>query len=264
MVLNFEWKVGELLPLPDSADLGAASAALPGGAYTTLRTYGGRRFLRLQDHIERLARSAGGELPPPWVREAMRAALGATAHPESRLRLTFAPPRLFVSVERFTPLPADLYRDGARCATVPLQRERPQAKDTAFIATAASAYRRLPAGVHEGLLVTPEGAILEGLSSNFFAVRQGTLRTEGARALPGITRSLVLDVAEGILPVELTAVHVADLTGVQECFVTSASRGMLPVVAVDEVVIGTGRPGPITTELRRRFDARIDAEAEEV
>src|SRR5262249_23484336 len=56
---------------------------------------------------------------------------------------------------------------------LPLRRDNPHAKDTRFIATAGEAYARLPAGVHEGLLLSEDGDILEGLSSNFFGVAGG-------------------------------------------------------------------------------------------
>jgi branched-chain amino acid aminotransferase len=169
-----------------------------------------------------------------------------------------------VAVEPFTPPPGALYREGVRCAIVGARRAQPERKDTRFIAAAETEYQRLPAGVHEGLLVAPDGAILEGLSSNFFALRDGVLHTEGHRALPGITRSLVLDAASGLVRVEQEAVRVSDLPTVSECFITSASRGVLPVAQVDAVTIGRGRPGPITVELGCRFQARIDAEAEEI
>ena len=117
--------------------------------------------------------------------------------------MTFAPPELFASVEPFEPLPESLYEDGAWCVTVPLRREEPQAKDTRFLASAQGAYRDLPAGVHEGLLLGEDGALLEGLSSNFFAVVDGVLRTEDARALHGMTRALVLELARGVVPVSL-------------------------------------------------------------
>jgi branched-chain amino acid aminotransferase len=263
MVKTFEWRDDHLVPAGDAVDMAGASAHLPAGAYTTLRTYGGRRFLRVDDHTGRLARSAGEPLEPARLRAALRAALGATGHSESRLRVTYAPPRLLLSVEPFPPPPESLYREGVRCATVDLRRQRPQAKDTRFIAAADAAYRRLPPGAHEGLLLADDGSILEGLSSNFFAVREGVLRTEGERALPGITRSLLLDVAVGLLPVQPSAVRVDELPAVSECFITSASRGVLPVVAVDTHTIGDGRPGPLTTELRRRLEDRIAAEAEE-
>ena len=90
------------------------------------------------------------------------------------MTLTWAPPRLFAAVEPFTPLPAALYESGVSCLTLPIRRENPHAKDTRFLETAAAAYGSLPPGRHEGLLVAEDGAVLEGLSSNFFAVREGS------------------------------------------------------------------------------------------
>ena len=84
---------------------------------------------------------------------AWRPRCARSAHPESRIRVTFAPPALFASVEAFEPLPESLYESGAWCVTVPLRRERPQAKDTRFLPSAQEAYRDLPPGAHEGLLV---------------------------------------------------------------------------------------------------------------
>lgn len=260
----YEWTRGHLLARGTASNLSASSSDLPEGAYTTLRTHSGTRVLRLADHARRLAASAGSALDLAVLRAALRAALTTCGHPESRARITFAPPRLFLAVEPFTPPPESAYRDGVACAVVGAQRTHFDRKDTRFIATAESEYRRLPGGVHEGLLVAEDGALLEGLSSNFFALLEGVLRTEGDRALPGITRSLVLEIAEGMVPVALRAVHVDALAAVSECFITSASRGVLPVVRVDAVTIGRGTPGPVTGELRRRFEARIEAEAEEV
>ena len=263
MVKTFEWRHGTLEEVGDAPDLTAASAVLPAGAYTTIRTYGRRRFLQFDDHVTRLSDSAEAPLSPEALHDAVRAALDATQHPESRLRVTFAPPRLFVSVEPFVAPPEALYRDGARCVTVPLHRDRPLLTDTRFLATAASAYRTLPSGIHEGLLVADDASVLEGLSSNFFAVVDGTLRTEESRALPGITRSLVLEAARGLLPLELRAPRQDELPRAAECFITSASRGVLPVVEIDGLRVGDGRPGQVTKELRRRFEERVASEARE-
>ena len=166
---------GEVLRLAGSgSSLQAASQDLPNGAYSTLRTYRRDRVLRLAQHVARLNETAAlqgsaGSLDEGRVRSAIAQVLAATAYAESRLRLTFAPPRFFVSVEPFAPLPAALYRDGVACVTVPLHRTNPHAKDTRFAARAATAYAALPAGIQEGLMVAEDGAILEGLSSNLFA-----------------------------------------------------------------------------------------------
>jgi len=263
----FEWQDGVLVQKGAAETLQAASDGLPDGAYTTLRTYGRDRVLRLEQHVARLNDSVArlGErqaLEGASVRRAVTAALQATAHPESRLRLTFAPPRLFVAVEPYTPLDDALYQEGVACVTVPVRRADPQTKDTRFAATAAATYRTLPLGAHEGLLVGEDGSLLEGLSSNFFAVREGRLYTEETRALPGVTRSLILELARGILPVSTIAVRLADLPSVTECFVTSVSRGILPVVSIDGQIVGDGRPGLVTRDLMARFTRLIDRDAE--
>jgi branched-chain amino acid aminotransferase len=263
---TFEFDRGVLQPVGSGAGLQAASAALPDGAYSTLRTYGRDRVLRLAQHVARLNEStalqgSGGTLDQTFVREAVAQALKATRHPESRLRLTYAPPRFFVSVEPFVvPLEA-LYRDGVACVTLPLHRANPHAKDTRFATQAAAAYAALPEGVHEGLMVADDGSILEGLSSNFFALIGGSLHTDETRVLLGITRSLVLEVARKVVPVVTEAVALVDIPSAAEAFITSASRGILPVVRIDGTAVGDGRPGPVTRDLIGRFQALIDREA---
>ena len=95
--------------------LAAASARLPDGAYTTLRTHGGHRVLRLREHVRRLEESLRllgrpAFLPEERVRRGLAEALRVADHPDPRLRVTFAPPRLFVPVEPFEPLPESPYR----------------------------------------------------------------------------------------------------------------------------------------------------------
>lgn len=266
---TFEATSGGLLELSEGLSAREASAELPDGAYTTFRTHGATKVLRLADHVRRLEESArlqgrGGALPVERVRSAIAAAIERTGHPESRFRLTWAPPRLFVSTEAFEPLAESLYRDGVWCVTVPLHRDNPRAKDTRFIREAGDAYDRLPAGAHEGLMVAGDGAILEGLSSNFFAVLGGALYTEEERVLAGLTRSLVLEVAADLLPRASRALQRDELALAEECFLTSASRGVLPVVTIDETAIGAAVPGPLTREIRRRYERQVEKEAEDV
>ena len=243
------------------------AGALPDGAYTTFRTHGAKGVVRLPQHVLRLNESIAlqgghGAVDEARVRQAIAAALERTRHPESRLRLRFAPPRLFVSVEPFQPLPAALYRDGVACITLLLRRPNPHAKDTRFVAAAEAAYKAFAPGVHEGIMVGEDGALLEGLSSNFFAVLGAVLRTEAERVLLGITRSLVLEAAAPVLPLEPCAVRRADLPRVSEAFVTSVSREVLPVVRIDDRPVGDGRVGPKTKAVIQRFAALVEREAE--
>jgi branched-chain amino acid aminotransferase len=266
-VASFESGPGGLSLLGRHDSLAAASQALPEGAYTTLRTYGGNGVVRLAQHLARLEESVAlegtpGRIDPAAVRRALAEALATRALPDSRIRLTFAPPRLFIAVEAFSPLPAQLYAEGVACVTLDLHRDNPHAKDTRFIATARDAYSRLPEGVAEGLLVAPDGAVLEGLSSNFFAIREGALRTEEARALAGVTRSLALEVAESLLPVRRVAVQRDELPLVDEAFVTSVSREVLPVVRIDGRPVGEGSVGPKTRAIMQAFEAPVARERE--
>ena len=244
-----------------------ASALLPQGTYTTLRTYdGGRRVLRLGEHLERL-HAAGAAVPGPpiderRVRAGLAEAIQSVAPGEARLRLTYAPNGLFVCVERLDLLPESLYREGVVCVSVPLRRSDPRVKDTRFIEAATSAYHALPAAAHEGLMIAEDGTVLEGLTSNFFAVREGILHTEDERVLPGITRALVLDLARGLLPRATDAVRLDQVPELSEAFLTSVSRGVLPVVRIDEIAVGGGAPGPVARELGRRLEALVEREAE--
>jgi branched-chain amino acid aminotransferase len=267
LVVCFEASGGGAVRIGGHDSLAAASAALPDGAYTTLRTYGGRRVVRLDRHLARLEESVALQGRPatvdqPAARTAVSGALDATGFPESRLRLTFAPPRLFVAAEAFRPLPPSLYRRGVACVTLPLRRENPRAKDTRFIAAAHDAYARLPAGTEEGLLVADDGSLLEGLSSNFFGVVEGVLRTEQERVLLGVTRSLVLEVAAAVLPLEPRAVRRGELERLDEAFLTSVSREVLPVVRIDGRPVGGGRVGARTRRVMDGFASLVAREAE--
>jgi branched-chain amino acid aminotransferase len=265
MVETFLWLDGRLEVVGAHPSMAKASAALPPGSYTTLRTYAGRRVLRLAQHARRLGESLEPARPElvgeGLLAPALAAALERTAHAESRIRLTFAPPRLYVSLEPFTPLPPEAYAAGVACVSVPVHRENPHAKDTRFIATASATYASLPPGVEEGLMLAADGSVLEGLSSNFFGILGGTLRTEGERVLAGVTRSLVLEVAAGLMPVEIRAVTAVELKLLEEAFITSVSREILPVVRIDGVRLADGRPGPLTRRLIAAFAALVAREA---
>jgi branched-chain amino acid aminotransferase len=266
-VLTLEATPDGVKCLGEDGSLAEASARLPEGAYSTLRTYGGHGIVRFEAHLERLEESVRlqgrrASLDRGTARRLVGAALEEGRHPESRLRLTFAPPRLFASVEPFRPPPPDRYEQGVACVTLSrVHRDQPHAKDTRFIGTARRVYGDLPEGMEEGLLVADDDSILEGLSSNFFAVLGGALCTEEERVLAGITRALVLEVAEGRLPVARRPARRDELPRVAEAFITSASRGVMPVVRIDDATIGDGRVGRETRGIIRAFEELVRKEA---
>jgi branched-chain amino acid aminotransferase len=266
-VSTFSWASGALHSTGSAPSLAEAQAALPDGSYTTFRTYKGRSIVRLEQHRRRLLESVGlgnedDLLPRGTLRRAVTAALDATGHDESRVRVTFAPPALHLCVEAFSPMAQELRQKGAACITVLLHRDQPHAKDTRFALTASRLVFGLPTGIHEALLVDVDDSILEGLSSNFFALVDGVLHSEAERALLGVTRSLVLEIARDVTAVREEAIRRTDLPRTTECFITSVSREVLPVTRIDAVPVGGGVPGPLTTEIARRFAELVAGEAE--
>jgi branched-chain amino acid aminotransferase len=264
----------EQLPL-EVESLDAASACLPSGAYTTLRTYERRKVLRLDDHLERLVQSARRLdaaarvlLTHAQLRHALGLALDRTGFAESRVRITLAVPKgdLFISVQPFdlASIPPELFQQGVAVMVCPFVRHETQAKATTSIASLHGVQATLPAWAHEGIMADAQGRLLEGLTCNFFAVFEGVLRTANENIVVGTTRALVLQVAQGLVPVALEPVRVRDLDRVSECFITSVSREVLPVVRVDDRILAEGRPGAVTLELLRRFRAHVRAQAETV
>jgi branched-chain amino acid aminotransferase len=146
-----------------------------------------------------------------------------------------------------------------------LQRENPKAKLTGFIETAAAVRQQLPVGINEAIMVGADGRLLEGLSSNFFAMNSGVIWTAEQGVLSGITRSLVLEViGETSLSLKLEGVRFSDLGKIEEAFITSASRAVQPVTEMDGKPVGTGRSGPVTRRIIQGYEERLERELDTI
>jgi D-alanine transaminase len=110
------------------------------------------------------------------------------------------------------------------------------------------------AGAFEAWLVDAEGHVTEGASTNAWIIdEQGRLRTRdlSANILRGITRKTLIDLA-GELQMTVTEAPftVEEAKRAKEAFFTAASAFITPVTSIDGVIIGNGRPGPISLRLR--------------
>ena len=261
-----------LKPAPLSLDQG--TRLLPGGGYTTFRTFGRFRVLRLEEHFLRLeetARLAGKlvQLDREKISLGLHQALAAYPANEMRVRVTLdlerAPGTIYILVDELhTPGDED-YRQGVGVVTRQMQRQNPKAKLTSFISTASAVREKLPPGINEAVMIGEDGRALEGLSSNFFAVTSGVIWTAEQGVLSGITRSLVLEViAEEGIPLRLEGVPAADLGRLDEAFITSASRAVLPVTIIDGQAVGDGLPGPVTRRLMEGYHNRLERELDSI
>jgi branched-chain amino acid aminotransferase len=252
--------------------------------FETLRTYGGRAFA-LPRHLARLAASAARvfiELPvsvEQLGREVESAIVGA-GNAESYVRLTLTrgvgeslgldpglsrhPLRVVIVTPLQSP-PSEQYRDGVSVITQRSERvtdgnAAAGAKVGNYLTAVLANREARLANAAEALIVDRRGRVVEGATSNVFAVlADGTLVTppEQDGILLGITRETVLAVAAELgLPVRFQSLPVEELTQASEVFVSSSIRELLPVVRIDERVIGEGRPGPVTARLLAAFRER--------
>jgi branched-chain amino acid aminotransferase len=117
-------------------------------------------------------------------------------------------------------------------------------------------------GYDEAILLDPDGYVSEGTGENIFIVRKGRLKTTPLTSiLEGITRNAVIELAreQGIVVLEerftRDEMYIAD-----EVFVTGTAAELTPVREIDNRRIGTGKPGPITAALQKRFFAIVRGE----
>ena len=252
----------EAAPYTAESLLDAARHEPAEGVYTITNTFERTKVLKIDAHLNRLEDSARREgiplaLDRPRLRAALRQLIEEADYGDVRFRVTVPradPSRLILSCEPFHRLPASVYEQGVRVVLIHgAARHNPAAKTSGWMVDRQAIEAALPEGVFTGILVGEHGELLEGLSSNFYAILDGELWTAGGGVLPGIAQQIVLEAAPGVLPVRREAPLAADLPRLAEAFLTSASRGIVPIVQIDDAVLGDGQPGPLTRDLRERY-----------
>jgi branched-chain amino acid aminotransferase len=261
---------GAYLPL-DKAYLPVQDLAILRGygVFDFLRTYHGRPF-KLRQHLDRLANSAwlvGLDLPHSLeeIERIVRDTLARNPLAEANIRIvitggvsgdaiTPAPtPGLLVLVTPVLSYPPECYDQGVKVITVELERYLPGAKTINYIPAMIALKQARLAGALEALYLNRQNHILEGTTTNFFIFRAGQLITPKDDILPGVTRDVVLQLAQDQFEVVERAISLAELDQADEAFITASNKEIMPVHQVNEVWIGLGRPGPQTRWLMERF-----------
>jgi branched-chain amino acid aminotransferase len=274
---------------------GAADAVVPvydhgflygEGVYETLRTYNRVPFL-YDRHMRRLRASAQHlRLDVPFDDAALAkrieetvAAAGEMKEAYIRILLTrgvgelnYDPkstpaPSLVIIVKPLDEPPARVFTDGIAISLVPILRNHPGSvnpliKSNNLLNNALAmqeAYRR---GGEEGLMCNYRGELAECSQANFFMVRGGVALTPKSKAglLEGVTRGFLFEVGQDVgVEVRDETLFPKDLDTADEAFITSTTRELSPVTRIDERVIGTGKPGPITMKLLQGYRKRANA-----
>jgi branched-subunit amino acid aminotransferase/4-amino-4-deoxychorismate lyase len=240
------------------------------GVFETLRVYDGRPFA-LDEHLARLEASAAAmRMPLPGIDLARAASdvLLANELSDARMRITITsgpgppglargggPPTVLVVALPIAPWPST---STAIVSRLRRDEHRPLAgvKTTSLAESVIALAEASDAGADEALLLNTAGNLCEATTANVFLVREGIAATPplDSGCLAGITRAHVLQ-----LGAEERTMSPDDLLQADEAFLTSSTREVQPLVAIDGRPVGSGRPGDVTRRLADAYSEWVAA-----
>ncbi|GAB0153118.1 MULTISPECIES: D-amino acid aminotransferase [Marinobacterium] len=163
----------------------------------------------------------------------------------------------------------DIYADGPEqvqgfkvIVTADLRWHRCDIKSTGLLPNILVLQQAREAGADEALLVR-DGLLSEGTSCNLFLVRQGVIYTpkRSSEILGGTTRELILELAaENGIPYQEVDLRPDELAGADEVWISSSTRGVVPVLEIDGCPVADGAKGPLWQRmftLFTRFQHRL-------
>ena len=249
------------------------------GVFEGIRAYKGCIF-RLKQHLERLYASAKYiMLKIPLTADRITDVVVNTCRMNKikdgyiRLVVTRGPgtlglapwlctkPTIFVIADRIKLYPEEFYKNGLSIITVPTLRNLPETtsprvKSLNYLNNILAKIEAHNSGVQEALMLNQRGYVVECSGENIFIVKSSTLYTPPVYlgALKGITRDCIIEIAThlGFRVIEEPFTRF-DVFNADECFLTGTAAEGIPVVKVDNRIIGNGKPGKITKLLIRKY-----------
>ncbi|MEW6163652.1 MAG: D-amino acid aminotransferase [Pseudomonadota bacterium] len=259
---------GEFLPLADARVSPMDRGFLFGdGVYEVVPVYSRRPF-RLDEHLDRLRRSldairlANPLTPAAWRAVIDRLVAAAPWDDQSiLLQVTRGPmavrnhafpatvtPTVFGLVEPLSAPPAELREQGvAAVSAADFRWLRCDIKATSLLANCLLRQLAIDAGCAETVMFR-DGMLSEGAASNIFVVKNGALLApqKNHLMLAGITYDVVLELAATHgLKTEVRDIADAEVRAADELWLTSSTKEVLPIVALDGQPVGSGQPGPV-------------------
>ena len=236
------------------------------GVFETVKILGGRPAFLAQHHARLTASARALDLPCTvdlgTLRDRMHRVITANALAEGSAKIVLfnngdATGELITT--KPNQYPADTYTRGFRLKTV-FTGERTGVltayKTLNYLANIRAKRAALAAGFDEALFITPAGIVIEGSTTNIFAVRDGMVFTPplASGPLPGIARAEVLALL-GPAHVRETLLTTSDLHHANEIFVTNVLLGIMPVSHLDDRVLKPGHT-PVTQTLISSYRLR--------
>lgn len=229
------------------------------GVFETIRTYHGKPF-QLTEHLQRLRRSAESisleiaatnEQLTQWLKQ------HCTGESELRIKVIAALDKIYI-VSKPLIIPPILYAKGVAVGLYTLQRTQPEVKSLARIQEYLAYQQALSRKQHDALLINERKELYECAQGNFFYVKENTIFTPRSHILAGITRGIVIALAEPHYHIKQQRIYLDEVLNADECFMTQTTTGVVPVVQIDQRKVKTGKPGLVTQHIMELFRGYTD------
>jgi branched-chain amino acid aminotransferase len=287
------WMDGELVDWEDAKiHVLTHSLHYGTGVFEGIRAYktpSGPGVFRLGDHVSRLLRSAHVlSMAVPFshaelceaVRETVRASgvdacyirpLVYLGYGEMGLNPLFSDVKVSVAVWPWSAyLGEEGIAKGIRLKVSSWARHDPRAMPTAakatgmYINSSLAKVEAVQGGYDEALMLTTDGYISEGTGENVFIVRNGTVitpPTSAVGALEGITGDSIITIAKDLgYEVREALLRRSDMYLADEAFLTGTAAEVVPIASLDDRLVGSGEPGPVTRAIQESFFAAVRGE----
>jgi branched-chain amino acid aminotransferase len=253
------------------------------GVFEGIRVYGGKIF-KLTEHLNRLYDSAHAiwlsiPMPKDEMARVTEEAVRRSGITEAYIRHVItrgvgdlgldprkcAKPSIIIIVDTIKLWPEEVYETGLRVVTAgtPIpQREAlsPRVKSLNYLAHILAKIEGIQAGADEVIMLDSAGSVAEGSGQNIFVVKDGRIRTPPpfAGILKGVTRDTVIEIAQQAgYQVDEIMLNRYDVYTADEVFLTGTASELVAVRQVDGRQIGAGKCGPVTRDLRTRFQTFV-------
>lgn len=240
------------------------------GVFDFLITYNRRPF-HLKEHVRRLENSAkniGLKLnhTRDEICRIVEETIGRnTHHRESNVRIVYTggvssdgvtPEGNGILIVMVTPkleLPEAWYTEGAKLVTAEIERFIPGAKSTNYLSAIWALGRAREMNAIESIYVDRNNRIMEGTTTNIFCYDGEKLVTPKSDILPGITRSVIMELIKDHYNLEIRDMDRSELDAMQEVFITASNKEVVPIIKVDDRIVKDGKPGPCTRNVMQLF-----------
>lgn len=168
-------------------------------------------------------------------------------------------PNFIVTTQGPIHYPDKFFTKGIKLVLLEYAREYPHIKSINYM-TVLLERDRLREERAEDVLYHENGFITESSRSNFFIIDEsGNLVTPPKKMiLSGITRGKVLDMATAFMDVQVRPLSINDIKTAQSAFLTSTTKGIMPVTVIDDILINNGHIHPLVNKLRKALSERIE------